>query len=90
MLFHTIRSSKEEEQEKKDGLYIKTLELKVPQQKAFKLFRNWKLLSFLNKLGVSKMLPKESSKKLSCVRSYLFCSDERTYPKGFCACWYGN
>ncbi len=47
---------------KKKGFYIKTLELPGPALVPFKLFRNWKILSFFNRLfGFSKKIAKQNS-----------------------------
>jgi hypothetical protein len=43
-------------------MYVKTLELAPMQESAFKLFRHWGLVKFLNSFGLSKMLAKQSSK----------------------------
>lgn len=65
-LFSIIRWSEEEEKEKA-GMYFKTLELSPPQLFIFKhIFSRWSLLQILNKLlGISKLLPKETSKLYS-------------------------
>lgn len=61
-LFSYIRWTKEEELQHQTGLYIKTLELKPPQESAFKLFRKWRVINFLNKLGISKLVAKDTAK----------------------------
>lgn len=61
-LFSHVVWSEEEEKEKKSGLYIKTLELKKPQEKMFNLVKNFTILRVLNKLiGISKKVSKENS-----------------------------
>ena len=62
-LFNLVRWTETEEKKYKNGLYLKTLELSIPQQKAFSVFRRWSILKFLNVvLRVSKLLPKASAK----------------------------
>lgn len=61
-LFSHVVWSEKEEKEKKSGLYIKTLELKKPQEKMFNLVKNFTILKILNKLiGISKKVSKENS-----------------------------
>ncbi|MBT3282544.1 hypothetical protein HON59_00855 [bacterium] len=62
-LFSHVVWSEEEERQKKRGLYIKTLELKKPQEKMFGLVKNFTILRFLNRLiGISKKVSKENGK----------------------------
>lgn len=69
-LFSSIRWTKEEEEKYKSGLYVKTLELALPQEKVFKLFRNWKLLNFLNKFSVWKLVTNDTKKLYSTTPAY--------------------
>lgn len=69
-LFKFIRWNKEEENRAKTGLYIKTLELEPPQEMAFKLFRKWPVINFLNKFGVSKLVAKDSAKLYAATSGY--------------------
>ena len=52
----------EEEDEKKRGFFIKTMELKGPQKIVFKLLKSWKILNFLNKISISKFVSKDNAK----------------------------
>lgn len=61
-LFGHISWTEEEALERKSGFYVKEMELSPPQEKAFKLFRNWNILNFFNKLGFSKMAAKGNTK----------------------------
>lgn len=61
-LFDHIRWSEEEERQKKDGFYIKTLELGVPETFAFKLLRYWSIAKFLNKFGIASKVASENAK----------------------------
>jgi len=46
----------------KEGLYVKTLELKVPQIFAFKLLKNWSISKFLVKRGFHYKIAEENYK----------------------------
>lgn len=59
-LFNHIRWSEKEEKQKKDGLYIKTLELGPPQTVGFRLFRYWPVAKILNKLGAANKVAAEN------------------------------
>jgi nitroreductase len=61
-LFSHIRWDEHEEQKYKNGLYLKTMELNKGQQTAFRLFKNWKIMSLFNKLGMPKMAVKGNEK----------------------------
>lgn len=62
MLFTHIVWTESEARQRRAGMYVKTLELKPPEKAALKLFGNWGLLKVLNKLGASRLLPKQSAK----------------------------
>lgn len=61
-VFEHIRWSEKESSRTKDGMPIKTMGLNSLQIPAFKLLRNWGLVSFLNIFGLSRMLPFQSYK----------------------------
>ncbi len=54
-VFPHINWTKQEEEKKRRGLYLKTLELPPPIQKAFRFFKHWPTAKFLGKLGMGKM-----------------------------------
>lgn len=60
-LFNHIRWTPAEEKQKKDGLYIKTLELGPPQTIGFRLFRYWPIAKILNKLGAANKVAAENA-----------------------------
>ena len=60
-LFNHIRWTEDEEKQKKDGLYIKTLELGPPQTVGFRLFRYWPVAKILNSLGVANKVAAENA-----------------------------
>ncbi len=54
--FGHINWTKEEDDQKSIGFYIKTLELPPPAVIGFELCREWKMQLFMNKLGISKIV----------------------------------
>jgi hypothetical protein len=65
LFFNEIVWTSKEEKIKKTGLYLKTMELKPPQQKALRLFSNWSLMKIANKIGVAKAIARSNSKVYS-------------------------
>jgi len=62
LFFDEIVWTREEEDARKKGLYLKTMELKPPQEKALKLFKSWKIMNFLNKFGVARGIAKGNAR----------------------------
>lgn len=62
LFFGEIVWNKKEEAKRKMGLYLKTMELKPPQEVALKLFRHWPVMRVLNKLGVARGIAKGNAK----------------------------
>jgi hypothetical protein len=62
LFFDEVVWTEQEEKKKGKGLYVKTMELKPPQKAAFKLFRYWLIMNFVNKLGVAKGIAKGNAK----------------------------
>lgn len=60
--FSQIRWTDQEEQEKRNGLFLKTLELKPPQRASFNLFKHWGALNFLKFLKISHTVAKDNAK----------------------------
>jgi|CXWL01.1.fsa_nt_gi nitroreductase len=56
--FSHLTWSEKEDREKKVGFYIKTLELPPPIQALFKLFKSWKVMKVLKKVGFPKLVGK--------------------------------
>ncbi len=61
-LFPHILWSDKENQEKKVGLYIETLELPPPAKAAFKLLKHWKATKILARIGFPKKVAAENAK----------------------------
>lgn len=59
-LYSMVRWSLKEEQIK-PGLYIKTMEFSPPQRTLFRLLRRWSIVRTLNAIGLSRLIPKQSS-----------------------------
>ena len=55
VFFEDMVWSQKEEEQKKSGLFIKTLELPLPIQLLFRGLRHWPFNNFLNKIGFAKI-----------------------------------
>ncbi len=61
--FEQLVWTEEQEKKLKQGLYFKTLALKGPAGPMFKLFKNWKILNFLNKtVHIANVVVSQNSK----------------------------
>lgn len=58
--FSHVSWTKEEDEKKKIGFYIKTLELPPPAEKMFKLFSNWPAMRILVMLGFNRIVAKQN------------------------------
>ena len=63
--FDHISWNKKEDDEKKEGFFIDTLELPPPIKAIFRAFKNWSFMSLLNKLGFYKMIAKQNANAYS-------------------------
>lgn len=59
--FKQIVWTKDLENKMKQGLYFKTLELHGPPALMFRVFKHWKVLNFLNKLNISKLVESQNA-----------------------------
>lgn len=59
--FSHVNWTKEEDEEKKVGFYIKTLELPPPAEMAFRVFRHWSIMRVLSALGFSRIIAKQNA-----------------------------
>jgi len=59
-LFSHINWTKEENEAKKIGFDIKTLELPPPARMGFNIFKHWSAVKVFNKIGLSKMIRKQN------------------------------
>lgn len=58
--FSHVSWTKDEDDQKKVGFYIKTLELPPPAQAMFKVFRNWSIMSVLARIGFTGIVAKQN------------------------------
>ncbi len=65
LFFDEIVWSEKEELERKSGLYLKTMELKPPQEKLLRLLKNWKIMSVLNRIGFPYVIARDNAKVYS-------------------------
>lgn len=64
-IFEQINWTEKEELEKRSGLYVKTLELPVPKEFMFRLFRHWSVVRVFNKVGFARLIAKDGAKLYS-------------------------
>lgn len=60
--FNHINWTKKDDNEKRLGFYIKTLELPLPVQKILPLLRSWWLISIFNRIGLNHLIAKGNVK----------------------------
>ncbi|MEK6821172.1 MAG: hypothetical protein AABY11_02110, partial [archaeon] len=58
--FSHVNWTKEEDEKKKIGFYIKTLELLPPAEAMFKVFRHWSIMRMLGALGFNRIVAKQN------------------------------
>ena len=61
-LFRHIRWTKKASDRERDGMFIKTLEMKPPQLAVFKLCSSWKIMEVFSLLGLPGFIAKENEK----------------------------
>ena len=71
LLFTNVVWTKEEEHLKKEGLFVKTLELAPPQEFVFGLCRKWSFMQHLNKFGFPKFIAYDDAKKYATGGAYI-------------------
>lgn len=59
--FSHVNWTKEEDDKKKIGFYIKTLELPPPAQVMFKVFRHWPVMRMLGAIGFNRIVAKQNA-----------------------------
>lgn len=81
LFFDEIVWNKREEQQKQAGLYVKTMELASPQEKAFRAFRHWPVMKFANMFGFAeKVIAAENAKNYaSCALMGLIAVPDEDY-----------
>jgi hypothetical protein len=81
--FLHVTWTKEEDEEKKMGFFINTLELPLPAQKMFKLMENWKIANFLNKFGLYKIVGKQNAATYDSSSGFGVLLVKNTSPESF-------
>lgn len=71
IFFGELVWNEREVQERKAGLYIKTMELPPPIQLIFPLLKRWPIQSFLNKLGFAKFAAFGNSQQFSTGAAFI-------------------
>lgn len=61
LFFDEIVWTKEEEEKKKVGMYLKTLELKPPQKFGLRIASSWPIMNILNKAGMARIIAKQNA-----------------------------
>lgn len=61
LFFDEIVWTEQQELDKKCGLYLKTMGLQPPQEKALQLFKHWGAMRFVNMLRFNKMIAKDNA-----------------------------
>lgn len=67
MFFDEIVWTKDEELRKKKGLFVKTMELKPPEEFFLKLFRRWSVMETCAKLGFARKIAASNAKAYACT-----------------------
>ena len=65
LFFEEIVWSRKEEAKKGKGLYLKTMELKPPQELVLRLVKRWSVMNFLNKIGFARKIATDNAKAYS-------------------------
>jgi Nitroreductase family len=81
-IFSSIRWTKEDEERKK-GLYIKTLELPSPARVLFKNLQRWGFLTAMNRIGISKFIASQSEKNYAASSAFGVVVIHDKEPKSF-------
>lgn len=67
LFFNEIVWSKKVENKRKTGLYLKTMELKPPQEIILQLLRHWPIMNTLRRIGFAKAIAKGNEKVYSAT-----------------------
>jgi nitroreductase len=83
LLFGNVVWTKAEEAAKREGLFVDTLEFAPPQKFFFRLCGNWKIMSFLNKLGFAKFVSNDNAKKYGTGAAFIAIVTSHNSPEDF-------
>jgi len=81
--FSHINWTQEEENGRRYGFYIKTLELPTPALAMFKLFRSWTRMRFFSKLGFPKVVAKQNAQVYSSAPAFCIITIPDITPASF-------
>jgi hypothetical protein len=81
--FNHINWNQEEDDEKKIGFFIDTLELAPPARASFKIIKNWRVISVFNKLGFHKMVGKQNAQTNAAASGFGVLTIPNLEPKNF-------
>lgn len=81
--FDHLNWTEKEELEKRYGFYIKTLELPPPIVIAFKLFKHWPVMRFLNLIGFTKLVEKGNADLYATASAFGIIAIDNAQPKNF-------
>ncbi len=78
--FSSINWSENQENTRRTGLFVKTMELHGPQIAIFKLYSNWFLAQILNKMGMANFIAKENAKIYAQCGAFMSFSSKTKLP----------
>ncbi len=83
LLFNNVVWTEKEEREKKEGLFIDTLELAPPQKFIFTRCRKWGFMSFLNRFKFAHFIANEDAKIYKTGSAYVALITPHSTPTDF-------
>lgn len=81
--FRHVLWTEKEEKEKRTGLFMKTLEMKKPQEVAFKLASYWPVMKIGEKLGVIKKIAEDNCNLFKSSSAFISFSAKGNDPEDF-------
>ncbi|MEK7460250.1 MAG: nitroreductase family protein [Patescibacteria group bacterium] len=83
LFFSGIIWTDKEHRQKKKGLYIKTLELPLPVQYLFRLFKHWPVMSFLGRIGFPEKAANGNAEINAKSAAFGIITTKQSSPKDF-------
>jgi len=81
--FSHVTWTKEEDEQRKVGFFIDTLELPPSAKIMFGVLKNWSVANFLNKFGLYNMVGKQNAKTYASSSGFGILSTKDTTPESF-------
>jgi hypothetical protein len=72
-IFDNIRWTDIENEQKKTGLFVKTMQLAPPEKMVFSMLRHWSVARFAQFVGLPKFIAQENAKKYATSSVYAVC-----------------